>query len=242
MNRPAIVVAAAAAGLLMNCGFAYAADLPLAPAYQAPIVPPVPVYTWTGIYFGVNGGYGFGQQTPGSLFGGDFSAFNYNANGWLGGLTAGAQLQNGHTLLGLEADIDWAHINGSSSGTVSFNGSPIGTATLSSTLSSISTARARVGYALDNWLLFATAGLAVTNETSTLTGPIGFACGTGAFNSPPCSSLANLHLGLAAGAGLEYGITQNLSAKGEWIWIGAGAGNTLKENMVRLGLNWRFGM
>jgi opacity protein-like surface antigen len=53
---------------------------------------------------------------------------------------------------------------------------------------------------------------------------------------------SNLHLGLAAGAGLEYGITQNLSAKGEWIWIGAGAGNTLKENMVRLGLNWRFGM
>ena len=121
----AIVVAAAAAGLLMNCGFAYAADLPLAPGYQAPVVPPVPVYTWTGIYFGVNGGYGFGQQTPGSLFGGDFSAFNYNANGWLGGLTAGAQLQNGHTLLGLEADIDWAHINGSSSGTVSFNGSPM---------------------------------------------------------------------------------------------------------------------
>ena len=72
--------------------------------------------------------------------------------------------------------------------------------------------------------------------------PIGFVCGTGAFNSPPCSSLAELHLGLSAGAGVEYGITQNLSAKGEWIWVGAGAGNTLKENMLRLGLNWRFGM
>ncbi len=51
---------------------------------------------------GVNGGYGFGQQTPGSLFGGDFSAFNYNANGWLGGLTAGAQLQNGQ---GVQMDL-----------------------------------------------------------------------------------------------------------------------------------------
>ena len=193
-------------------------------------------------YLGVNGGYGFGQQTPGSLFGDSFSAFNYNANGFLGGLTAGAQIQSGHTLLGLEADIDWAHINGSSSGTVSFNGFPIGTATLSSTLSAISTARARVGYALDNWLFFITGGLAVTNETSTLTGPVGFVCGTGAFNSPPCSSPAELHLGLAAGAGLEYGITQNLSAKGEWIWVGAGAGNTLKENILRAGLNWRFGM
>jgi hypothetical protein len=65
--------------------------------------PPVPIYTWTGIYVGVNSGYAFGKQTPGSLFGDSFSAFNYNANGWLGGLTAGAQIQNGHTLLGLEA-------------------------------------------------------------------------------------------------------------------------------------------
>ncbi len=219
-----------------------AADLPLEPPaayYKAPVAG---VYNWTGIYIGVNGGYGFGQQTPGSLYGDSFSAFDYNGNGWLGGVTAGAQIQNGRTLLGLEADIDWAHINGSSSGTVSFNGAPIGTATLSSTLSSVSTARARVGYAIDNWLLFITGGLAVTNETSTLSGPVGFACGTGAFNSPPCGSPADLHLGLAAGAGLEYGIMPGLSAKGEWIWVGAGAGNTLKENMLRVGLNWRFGM
>jgi outer membrane immunogenic protein len=60
----------------VNCGFAYAADLPLEPAYVAPVVPPVPLYSWTGIYLGVNGGYGFGQQTPGSLFGDSFSAFN----------------------------------------------------------------------------------------------------------------------------------------------------------------------
>jgi opacity protein-like surface antigen len=62
-----------------------------------------------------------------------------------------------------------------------------------------------------------------------------------AFNSPPCGSLADLHLGLAVGAGFEYGITQNLSAKAEWIWVGTGAGNTLKENMLRAGLNFRFG-
>ena len=49
--------------------------------HRVPYVPaPIPVYNWTGIYVGVNGGYGFGQQTPGSLFGDSFSAFNYNAN------------------------------------------------------------------------------------------------------------------------------------------------------------------
>ena len=142
---------------------------------------------------------------------------------------------------GVGSRYHWANITGSSSGAINFNGAPIGTATLSSTLSSVSTARARVGYALENWLFFATGGLAVTNEKSNLTGPVGFVCGTGAFNSPPCSSIAELHLGLSAGAGVEYGITQNLSAKGEWIWVGAGAGNTLKENMLRLGLDWRLG-
>ena len=38
-------------------------------------------------------------------------------------------------------------------------------------------------------------------------------------------------------ADVEYGITHDLSVKGEWIWVGAGAGNTLKENILRLGLN-----
>lgn len=241
MNRiVGIGVALAVVGFA--CSFAYAADLPPEPTYKAPVVPVAPVYNWTGIYLGLNGGYGFGTATPMSLYSDTFSAFDYNANGWLGGVTAGAQIQNAHTVLGLEADIDWAHITGSSSGTISFNGAPIGTATLSSTVSSVSTARARVGYALDNWLLFITGGLAITNESSSLTGPVGFACGTGAANNPPCSSPSDLHLGLAAGAGFEYGITPNLSAKGEWIWVGAGAANTLKENMLRAGINWRFGM
>ena len=121
MKRVLCLIAGAIA-FVATCIAAQAADLPMPAPYQAPIVPPAPVYTWTGLYIGVNGGYSFGQQTPGSLFGDSFSAFNYNANGWLGGLTAGAQIQNGHTLLGLEADIDWAHINGSSRGTISFNG------------------------------------------------------------------------------------------------------------------------
>ena len=235
MKRMIFVVAG-----LLTCASAYAADLP--PPYQAPIVAPVPVYNWTGIYVGINGGYGFGQATPMSLYTDSFSAFNYNANGWLAGATAGAQIQSGHTVIGIEADIDWANITGSGTGPILFNGAQIGTATLSSTLSSVSTLRTRVGYAADNWLFYVTGGLAVTNEASNLTSSVGFVCGTGAATNPPCASPTNLHPGLAAGAGVEYGITPNLSAKGEWIWVGAGALNTLKENMVRAGVNWRFGM
>jgi outer membrane immunogenic protein len=219
-----------------------AADLPAPPTYSAPTPVAAQAYNWTGIYLGINGGYGFGQSTPMSLFTDSFSAFNFTTNGWLGGLTAGAQIQSGHTVMGIEADIDWANITGSSRGTINFNGTPIGTASLSSTVNSISTVRTRIGYAAENWLFYMTGGLAVTNQQSTLTGPVGFVCGTGAASSPPCASLTSLHPGLAAGAGIEYGILPNLTAKAEWVWVGAGALNTLNENIVRAGLNWRFGM
>ena len=200
--RKIVVSVTVAAAAVLATSYARAADLPMAPAYAAP-APPIPVYTWTGIYFGANAGYAFGQSTPMSLYSSDFSAFNFSTNGWLGGLTAGAQIQNGHTVIGVEADIDWTNINGSSTGAVKFNGAPIGNATLSSSLSSISTLVTRIGYAYENWLFYGAGGIALTNETSTLSGPIGFACGTGAFNSPPCSSPTTLHFGLAARAGFD---------------------------------------
>jgi outer membrane immunogenic protein len=216
--------------------YASAADLPSRIATQ--VAPPPPAYTWTGIYLGANVGYGWGQQTPMSLFTGNFNAFDYQANGWLGGVTAGAQIQSGHTLLGIEGDIAWTDVKGSGTGPVYLNNTAIGTATLSSKLSSISTLRARVGYAADNWLLYGTGGVAITRESSTLTSST-FICGSA--GNPSCASPTDWHVGLAVGAGLEYGITQNLSTKIEYMWVGAGAGNTLKENMVRLGLNYRFG-
>jgi outer membrane immunogenic protein len=140
-------------------------------------------------------------------------------------------------VIGLEGDIDWTNIKGSGTGPVTRFGVLNGTATLSSTVSSISTIRTRVGYAQDNWLFYGTGGLAVTDASSTFTQTVGFACGA----AVPCSSKTGLHPGLAAGAGVEYGFTPNLSAKLEYMWIGAGAGNTLHENMVRVGLNYRFG-
>src|ERR1700687_2814257 len=57
------------AGLLsvVAAGQALASDLPpprLAPPPRAPAayIPPVPLFSWSGLYFGINGGWGFGPS------------------------------------------------------------------------------------------------------------------------------------------------------------------------------------
>ena len=58
----------AAAAMLLGPFAAHAADL----AVRAPTPVPTPVYNWTGLYVGVNGGYGWGEQDPLNLFGSRF--------------------------------------------------------------------------------------------------------------------------------------------------------------------------
>ena len=227
----------AAAVLAITSANAFAADLPVQTPYRA--TPVMAVYSWTGIYVGVNAGYATGQQNPLGLFSSDFAPLNYTLSGGMLGGAFGAQIQSGHVVLGIEGDIDWTSMSGSGTGPVTKFGVFDGTATISSKVSTIDTLRTRVGYAWDNLLFYGTFGVALTNDVSNIGQTVGFACNNG--TTIACSSLTSWHPGLAAGAGLEYGITPNLSAKLEYMWVGAASLNTLKENMVRVGLNWRFG-
>src|SRR5208283_2315333 len=81
---------------------AVAADLPTYNAAPAPAVYVPPPFTWTGVYFGVNGGYGWAGTSNG--------AFGNLSGGAFGG-TVGGNYQMGHFVLGVEADWDWAGVS-----------------------------------------------------------------------------------------------------------------------------------
>jgi len=235
--RHCIGMLATAALLLAPC-VAPAADL----AVKAPPVPPaVQIYDWTGIYVGLNGGYGWGKVDPVNLFDSRFDRNEFSNSGGMIGGTFGAQIQKRFVVLGLEGDLDWANINGSGITTPAIAGAPQ-PVTLSavSKIDGLGTLRARAGVAMNNWLFYATGGGAVLHETASGSSIAGVACGTAGVIAN-CSASA-WRPGVTGGLGVEWGITQNWSAKAEYLYVTAvGSGASQDHlNLVRAGLNYRF--
>jgi outer membrane immunogenic protein len=238
--KPIIVVVVA---LLASASRVMAADLPVP---QAPVPPPTyfpAYYNWTGVYLGANGGYGFGQNRW-SVAG--LSSGNFNTNGFLAGGTLGANYQTGPYLVGFEGDIDWSNVQGNTSAaTCAALGAPAGT-TCQTKSTWLGTARARVGYAFDRLLVFGSGGAAFGGLQPVLN-PGGVV-----FSPTP-------QLGWTAGAGVEYAFTDAVSAKVEYLFVNLGTvacpvsttltgcgpftshSFTFSENLVRAGVNYRFG-
>jgi outer membrane immunogenic protein len=230
----------AAAVLAITSASAFAADLPMQQPYKsAPVV--AAIYNWTGIYVGVNGGYGWGTQDPLILFSNAFDRSSFNIKGGMFGGTVGAQIQQGYVVLGLEGDLDWANITGSGISNPSILGIGKGiTLNVTTNTSAVMTARLRTGVAMNNLLLYVTGGVAFDKSSANGTSIAGVPCGTlGAF--PNCSA-SSWRPGLAAGLGFEYGFAQNWSAKFEYLYIATvGSGvSTDHIDTIRAGINFRF--
>jgi outer membrane immunogenic protein len=157
-----------------------------------------------------------------------------------------AQIQVAHVVLGTEVDLDWAGISGSSIVTPRIFGNPLGlTFNATTEMNWILTARARVGYAWDNVLFYATGGLAVLGAKTSLSTLSGLTCGSfgligGVLGDLSCSG-TNKRLGGTVGAGIEYGFMPNWSAKVEYLYTAAAALEASRLNEVRVGVNYRFG-
>ena len=239
MHRITSALVAVASLTVGIAQFALAADLPQRPA-AAPLLAPTPVYNWTGIYFGINGGWGWGSQEALNLITNRFEGDSVSFSGGVFGGTAGAQIQSGHVVIGFEADLDWAGLKGSATFVPTVGGVPVNPAAINATTSIDweATARARVGYAEANWLFYATGGLAILGTKSNFTPPAGIACGT--FFAINCSG-SSKQIGAALGGGVEYGFTPNFSAKLEYLYITAASLDISHHSEVRVGLNYRFG-
>jgi len=127
---------ATGAAVAIAAGAALAADLPRGPApYYNP--PPASVYNWSGVYAGLNLGYGWGKVTNTGA----------NPSGILGGGQIGVNWQSGQFVYGAEADIQASGADDTFAG-YKFSNPWFGTV------------RGRAGYAINNILLYGTLGLA----------------------------------------------------------------------------------
>ncbi len=175
------IAAAAGLALALTTGSAFAADLP---NLKAPIVaPPPPAFSWSGLYGGVNIGYGFGNgdQDPGGLAYPPWSAccgivvqtagsawsISNNLNGVLGGGQAGYNYQfNPWLVVGLEADIQATDVHSQGSGiggAADIFGPHFAYATQNKSVDWFGTVRGRFGVtlpSLPNLLIYGTGGLA----------------------------------------------------------------------------------
>jgi outer membrane immunogenic protein len=212
-------------GLAALTGTAAAADLPPrtapAPYYKAPVA--VPVYNWTGFYIGINGGGGFGHSQWDSTG-------SFNTSGGLVGGTVGYNYQFGQGVVGLEGDIDWADINGTTNAAC-----PLGCKTSDHWLSTV---RGRLGYAADRFMPFVTGGAAFGDIRA---------------STPGFAGASTTNAGWTVGAGLEFAIAGNWTAKAEYLYVDLGKFNcgiscgalatdnvSFTTNIVRAGVNYHF--
>lgn len=162
-----LLVAAIAAGLALP---AVAADAPVAkPAVKAP----APAgYNWTGCYVGIQGGGSWGKSEhvarAGNASGPTISG-TFNLTGTVAGGAVGCDFQIEKTVLGFENDASWTNKHGAAQDLPPFNVA----ATSSTREKWIDMFRGRVGYALDQFLIYGTAGIAFAGTEVTVSNPAG---------------------------------------------------------------------
>jgi outer membrane immunogenic protein len=149
-----------------------------------------------------------------------------SGSGFTGGVQIGHNWQRGNFLYGAEADFGSFNLRGSRQASAFYPtaAGTVATTELYTVGSSFKTdwlftLRARAGWARDNWLIFGTAGLAVTRlEVTTsfsdtnLPAPGASGAGTASATKP----------GFAIGGGVEWAISNRWTVKGEYLFVNFG--------------------
>jgi outer membrane immunogenic protein len=226
----------------------------------APIDPSAAAWRWTGFYLGINGGYGTGnttfQQTnfidpavlpPGPGITNNVSSFAPQKLGPRGGLAGGQggfNWQIEHVVVGVEADAQWTRQDDVGCGQACVSGD-----SEAQRLNWFATARARLGWANDGYLLYVTGGGAwgQIEQTSTMVS----------------SDIFTLHSkqtrgGWVGGGGIEARLSGNWTVKAEYLHLDLGSTtnslavtdifynsfsvkSSFRDDIFRAGLNYKLG-
>jgi opacity protein-like surface antigen len=212
-----------------------------APIYKAPAAPAG--YNWNGFYIGAYLGADWGY-TDWNF--GDGTGIDPHFAGVLAGGEIGYNYQVGKWVLGVEGDLGWTNARGAQPcQTDFFHNCEINSNWLS-------TATARVGYAYwDRLLTYVKAGAAIAHDRVDVVCDTGSKATTVALDGCPSQSDSKTRAGWTVGWGTEFGLTQNLSVKGEMLYFDLGtdrynvAGTPIdiqKNGFIStVGLHYRFG-
>ncbi|MCW5681345.1 MAG: porin family protein [Xanthobacteraceae bacterium] len=191
--------------------------VPSAPTYftKAPVVNA----GWTGPYVGAHVGYGWGSfdnEIPG------LASAPLNLRGVFGGVQTGYNWQvSRNWVVGIEADSSWGSIERTIGGETA-------------DVDAMGTVRARLGYTMNNVMLYGTGGLAWAHIDSA--------------SVATTASRDQFAVGWVAGAGIEYLIAPRWSAKIEYLYSDYGSlydhpafafNAALDSHTVKIGLNYR---
>ncbi len=192
-------------------------------------------YDWSGLYAGLQLGGAFGSAER-NFSAAQSSTGRFGIAGPGGGLTLGYLEQTDNIVYGVEGDFSALGLTGLAQ-------KPNPQYIYQASNPWLMTARGRLGVAIDDFLPYVSGGLAVATEhiashiaTTDLAG----------------SDFTRLQLGWTAGGGVEAALSDGWSVKAEYLYVKLAdatgpasnftpTSTSLNENIVRLGVNFRFG-
>ena len=233
---------------------------------------------WSGFYVGATAG-GILQQgcntltaegqwpdivpTEAAALGAIGTGCGNTATGFVGGVTAGANMAMGGMVFGIETDLSGTTGTSTYQGSASLAPDSANTATTTETTSIpwIATIRPRIGVEVsNNLMIYATGGLSIAQLNSSAQ-TVYTATSGGAFVDESSGSASAVVAGWTIGAGAEVALGGGWSLKGEYLYtdlsdvsyntfFSSGLQPFYTDNisalahvsMLRLGLNYRLGM